>query len=502
MKEPLLFKRQFILSSWPEYNFDEWNNIQLGNSAYLSFHPELEFVHLEKGAMKLTLLGFWVDPFYPDKTNAKILLDVLENSHSFNDVVKNSYPLGGRWLLIYQGENSFKILTDPVAQRQLYYFKKKELFLCGSDPSLLNHFYKLEKDSSTDLVEFTTSKRFIEMEKVWIGDETIFKNVKHLMPNHYLDVLQWKAIRFFPSEPLGKTGLEEVVIKASDILKGLITGVANRQPLAIAVTAGWDSRVLLAASKDVQDRVHYFVSSAGNNYKKHPDVFIPSKLFKDLNMPFEVQVCNETPDEEFLKYFGTNISIARKGTAKVNYIFRYMTQFADRLNINGNISEIARVCIRPLIPMKITGSEFTKLQHITYNGNKYVARQFDLWIEDAYRTCVENDYNLFDLLYWEQRLGNWCALYAAEQDIAIDQFSPFNNRLLLNLLLSVDEKYRLYPNFILYRKMIERLWPEVLSEPIGKKKLKKEMIWSGKYLLRKMSGAYKKYYLPQNMANR
>ena len=67
---PLLFKRQFILSSSPEFGFSEWNNIKLNDSAYLSVHPELEVNQSCWNSIRLTLLGFAVDPFAPDKSKA------------------------------------------------------------------------------------------------------------------------------------------------------------------------------------------------------------------------------------------------------------------------------------------------------------------------------------------------------------------------------------------------------------------------------------------------
>jgi len=58
-------------------------------------------------------------------------------------------------------------------------------------------------------------------------------------------------------------------------------------------------------------------------------------------------------------------------------------------------------------------------------------------------------------------------MYQAEQDIAIEEFSPFNNRKLLMVLLSFEEKHRKGPRHNAYRAIIEHLWKEVLEEPIN-----------------------------------
>src|SRR5690242_17620016 len=96
---PLLFKRQFILSSSSEFCFSEWNNIQLNDSAYLSVHPELEVTQSccsGGNSSRLTLLGFILDPFAPEKSNKDILEQIVKGAKSFDEVVANTNALAGR----------------------------------------------------------------------------------------------------------------------------------------------------------------------------------------------------------------------------------------------------------------------------------------------------------------------------------------------------------------------------------------------------------------------
>ncbi len=75
--------------------------------------------------------------------------------------------------------------------------------------------------------------------------------------------------------------------------------------------------------------------------------------------------------------------------------------------------------------------------------------------------------NVLDLLYWEQKCANWLAMDHLEYDIAWrDIFTPYNTRSLLLDMLSVDEKFRSPPRFMLYEGLIRAMWPDVLSEPI------------------------------------
>jgi hypothetical protein len=45
--------------------------------------------------------------------------------------------------------------------------------------------------------------------------------------------------------------------------------------------------------------------------------------------------------------------------------------------------------------------------------------------------------------------------------------TPYNCRDVLTTFLSVDERHRRAPDYALFRQLIERLWPDVLQEPIN-----------------------------------
>lgn len=469
MNNIYLFRRQFILSSNPQFSFESWTNLNLGENIHLSAHPDLEVAQSSFGTIQLTLLGFVINPFEPMKSNQEILDDLVNDAKGFNDILLKTDNLGGRWVIIYKSDNSFKIFHDPCGQRQVYYLKDNENnTLCGSDPSIMNHFVELEEDTTLAISEFVRSAAFEEKENAWIGSGTIYKGVEHLMPNHYLNLSDMTTVRFWPNKPIGHLELEKGAELAAEMLRGSLLAIGNRHKLTLAVTAGWDSRILLAASKDVKDNSVYFVSLTGLEGDNYHDLVVPKRLFKKLGLPFYAQKCDVELDPEFKKNLESNVSMARINLNKAKFIYKYHLDFDGMISVNGNVSEIARTCVRPLFPMKTTGENIAKLGYFRYGGLSYVTTQFNKWIDGINELCEKNNLNIYDMLYWEQRMGNWGAQYPAEQDISIEQFSPFNNRLLLSVLLSVDEKYRKDPNYVLHYKIIEKLWPETLQEPIGK----------------------------------
>jgi hypothetical protein len=486
MLEKYLFRRQFILSSNSKFSFDGWANLKLSKGIYLSVHPDLYMTQSSFGDIQLTLLGFVVNPFEPMKSNLEILDDLVENATSFNDVLLKTDPLGGRWVIIYKDKQSFNIFHDPCGQRQVYYRQNNEhTILCGSDPAIMSHFVTLEKDISLEMNDFINSDVYEKKENAWIGSATIFKDVVHLMPNHYLNVNEKKSVRFWPNKPIMKLDLDKAVDLAAEILKGSLLAISNRYKLALAVTAGWDSRVLLAASKDIKDNVTYFVSGTKDevNDKSFPDVVVPQRLFQQLGLPFYVQTCDVELDIEFKKILEANVAMARINIPKTKNIYKYHLDFDGMMSVNGNASEIARARNQPILPHNVTGANLSKLRLVGFGGISYVEHQLDKWIVEIGGLCKDNHLNIYDLLYWEQRMGNWGALYPAEQDISIDQLSPYNNRLLLSILLSVDVKYRIFPKYTLYYKMIDKLWKDTLQQPVGVLGFKKRIKTVIKYAI-------------------
>ena len=490
MDPNLLFRRQFILSTSSKFVFEKWCNFEIKPGIYLSVHPDLDFAQSSFGDIHLTLLGFAINPFEPLHSNQEVLDQLVQGAMGFQDVIMKTNHLGGRWAIVYEDSKSFNLFHDPGGQRQVYYCKMEGTIIVGSDPAIMNHYVHLEIDQDSALREFVDSSNFKKTQNSWIGSETIFKGVKHLLPNHFLDVLQLNSIRFWPNKILVKSDLDSVVEFSSEILVGSLSAISNRRKLVLAVTSGWDSRIILSASRSVQNEICYFVSVAENEKMNAPDIIIPLNLFKQLNIPFYVQKCGVEIEPEFKTVFVKNIQLARVDLTKAKYIYQYFLEFNGLLSVNGGMGEIARTCIRPRIPIKINGNNLVKLYCIDYDNLSYPIAKLDAWIQEVGDLCKENYINLFDILYWEQRIGNWGALYPAEEDIAMDQFCPFNNRLLLTTMMSVDEKYRRFPDYVLFGEIIKKLWPEVLSYPIGVCDFKLKTKNRIKHLVRLLSGVY------------
>jgi hypothetical protein len=71
------------------------------------------------------------------------------------------------------------------------------------------------------------------------------------------------------------------------------------------------------------------------------------------------------------------------------------------------------------------------------------------------------NYDMFELFYWEHRMGSWQSLQIMDLDVAQDTFILYNNRHILRKMLSVPLEDRLWNR--IHLEIIRSRWPELLD---------------------------------------
>jgi len=481
----LHFRRQFLLASQQLDELGDWEYREVGN-LFLYVHPDLEITEIEKGGILILLLGSIFDPANPDRSNSDIISAILPKLKNFDDLKIEIKPFVGRYALIYKDERKFIILNDPLALREIYYCTQQNRIICGSQPNLIakysnplitpskdEEFQDFFKDNSKD-------SRWNPIRK-WIGDETYYDGVKHVLPNHYLNIDELTSYRYWPNEEIKLIGLDEAITRICNFLQGGLRAVSNRHKVMMAITAGTDSRTILAASKDIKDKVYYFINDHSLG-PKHQDVFIPSRLCKSLGIPFHVHKVPKEVDPRFREIFLENTFFASDRVLSSVYNV-YYRNLSDRVNVLG-IGEIGRTRYGNE-PKNLCAYRMAyKLGH---KKDAYAIKQGAKILSELVPVGKKFNVNVLTLLYWEHHLGNWGPTGNSESDIAIEEINIFDSHMLYEILLSVDPKYSDYYNPILFRELINRMWPELLKWPINPPQKNKDKVKS--YLQR--MGIYK-----------
>lgn len=430
-----LFRKQFLLTTKSGFKL-AWELVKIGHMN-LYFHPELAFNFAENESSSIYLLGSIYDWEEPHLSNKQIVNRLIE-ARTLSDLLLNIARYNGEYVVICKYSDNYYIFNDTCAQAEIYF----DVHFCSfaTQPKLLAEVEVLIPYEDQQALDFYSSKIF-KKKCLFIDDTTHVKNIKHLVSNHYIDITNKRVERYFPLYKEPEREVNEVAEKAALMLKGYVKAVALRNPLALGVTAGHDSRVLFLASLGTDCK--YFVYQHPDMSDKHEDVTIPKKLTSIYRKNFTVlkdeQLTNRSQDEDYTSSIDFPRPIAFSGE-----------YFTDHVYINGNISEVARNLYGYY--KNANAKDFAYL--CRYTNDPFAIRLFQKWLDTNKPNFEKTGYNYLDMFYWEQRMGIWAAKTKTEaRAIGREMFSPFNSRELLTLLLSVNRRMRDNHITILYNKI-------------------------------------------------
>tara|TARA_R110001592_G_C13180877_1_gene750875 strand:- start:4497 stop:5999 length:1503 start_codon:yes stop_codon:yes gene_type:complete len=478
--ELALYKRQYVLSTKKVSIFEKSSVTKVCDTHILTVEASLTVIKKSDDTRNLILLGFLLDPNNPKYDNDKIVSDLLLNSNNFNEITLNTHSLGGKWILIYYSETEgLNIVNDIVGSRQVYFTQFNNETWAASQPHILAQLCAKPLSNSPDIEGYVTSEQFKFTERAWIGDESRYQGVYHLLPNKYLNCSTATTIRFWPVNPIKKQTLEQIVPIISKNLQGILSSANNRFKLLLAVSAGWDSRVLLAASKGIINDCYCFIQKFDSMANSHPDIDIPSKLSKKLKFNFNVREAKNY-SEEFESALIKSVDIPQSENKRVLY-YDFFSGFKDEVNISGVVGELCRSRFGD----KREASAKKLSAIFGRDDSTYAIEMTQKWLDEVKINNVEETgVNIWDLFYWEQFIGNWGVAGQASSDLAIEEFFPFNCRNIIELSYGLDNLA--YEDSPLFIALINHMWPEALSEPVNPKSKFEKCITLGKQLLRKI----------------
>lgn len=469
--ERLRFRRQFILGPHALEGFSGWSHLRIGRAAYLAAHPDLQAYQAQGSGKSITLLGYVLDPEMPESSNADIvnrLLARLEPNETPEAWIRRTYSFGGRWILIVDNGRDCWLFDDPCGYRQVFYTHGIPSGVwCGSQTGILAKALGLTMDP--EAIDFIRAYKRREPEFYWPGDSSPFREVRHLLPNHYLDLRGGVAKRFWPDGPIAERSAADVARENAQLLQNIIASASHRAELALTVTAGKDTRLLLAASRALCHQVYYNTWMYWDMTPASRDIRVPSRLLAHLGLPHHVIPCPARMNREFGAALRDNVPIAHDSIGVIaqglhdNFPQQKLQMMGDGMPI-ADWGLFFREKLRKRTPQsKGDGISSETLAWLTGREDEFAMRAFDRWLSGARNTEVD----VLDLFGWEDCESNFVGMTQAELDVAHDVLVPYDCRRFLVNMLSAPRASRAYPDFALHRLMILQLWPDVLAEPVN-----------------------------------
>ena len=393
------------------------------------------------------LLGYVVDAekliTKADGLLNEFIRNIKPDSSNVADCVKY---WGGRWVLIYVVSGKVNVITDTCGLKQVFYYtsNSKDSLTVASQARYIASLYSLEEN--TDARQYINTAMQANKEYSWPADSTLYDKVKRLLPNHILTDEVAAPTRY---NPAGYVSPKQAV-KMAELLKNQMRGLQICHKSAITLTAGWDSRLVLAAADKMYSSSVAVTLRYDGVSETSQDIVVPEKIARKVGMKHRVVICFPTTEvfDKRYKAHGEN----------AHPYWSQMAQavddngFKDYYWVKGSCNEVLRCPSGILYNWQVDARVLHKLFQIPYDGfSKKVLTQ---WIQDARPYCNKKGLSILDLFYWEHRCGSWLAECLNENDMVGETFTPFNCRAYLELGLTVKEAQRTSPDYHLFGEII------------------------------------------------
>ena len=387
---------------------------------------------------KRVVRGHWQTPNYAD-------FDTEEGIH------QTLRALGGRFVWITPFAGGLRLYPDAAAQVTCVWDPKSKSAGATSGAILPKDAYKKRFDKALfDQLQ-------IKGEGWFPAGLTAHKGVRRLLPNHYLDLRSWTTQRFAavtskPAEP------KAVLIAVETAIRDQIAALSKGpDKLTLALTAGRESRAILACLKDQAADLQFVTVTGGDRHQT--DTRIAKRITSSLGLnhiALPRQVADQAAQDTFLRRSGHCF-----GDSNMAYHQSVHPLAPDHVFSGGLGGEIARAFYwSDLDPtnMKITADLLMK--RFGLRRSDPVLNALDDWLTGL--PDLQNARDILDLAYLELRLGPWAmAQFCADPTVV--RYAPMITYETVRLMLDLPESWKVERR--LNEAIVARNWPELNRFP-------------------------------------
>lgn len=410
-----------------------------------------DYVYKERGNCKCLIIGD-ACCLAEDKEAIDWL---LEHADTIENLSEAENFLGGKYVIFAQIKEDYYLLGDATGSVPVFYADINGSFVGASNDYQIATDYQLEPDKG-----LLKMREQANAAHTMPFDKTIWKAVRRLLPNHYVNVSN-RSIHRIVNAPQEQSTLsaEEAAAKTIPSIKRLVHYYAERYTLACPLTSGRDSRVVLAFLGSSPDMPVYTMKHAEFSDATQ-DVTVPLEIAKHIGLNYQ-QVEDILSPQQLVdaadSFFGKGNYNSRT-LMLANTINHYFGKYAV---INGDIiGQVGKCSLHRDIPLKYATPSYFRCK--LHNYSAAAKKELQAWIDDVYAS--NETVNLFDLFSIESRMGVWAAdeneVYNA---IGQNYLNIFNSRSIIYTWTRVDRGIR--KNAEIHKAIISMLNPKLLAIP-------------------------------------
>ncbi|MCF6268538.1 MAG: asparagine synthase-related protein [Melioribacteraceae bacterium] len=386
--------------------------------------------------------------------------------------------IDGHFVIIIVEEKTLKIYTDKLGLRDIYIQELDDRIIFSTSIKFLSYFGKLEIDYS----EF--SSRWLLFNQ--ISQNSIFKNVKRIVSGKIVTINLEDDFAVNISEQK-KYEFDETPIESGEFeskLASLVNlRVSQNQKLALSLSGGMDSRVMLSIL--LNNRKENFETHSFGD-AKHPDSEIAKQIVNDFNIEhYQFNCSNHNFDDliKEIKNYTTETLVNNAASAIMQLEnYKYLSkrnlividggfgeiwrrEFFYKLLFKGK-SDLLKQNVDGVIPYLSLSRADIFSQDVKVEMSEGIHSQlldvFNL-LPKANKNNAENWIDLFALT---TRLPNYYSHEQTRLDGMVTAVMPFAQQSLISNLFGVSREKK--KNGRLFRKIINQNYPKLASYPLVK----------------------------------
>ncbi|MGA0594930.1 hypothetical protein [Enterovirga sp. CN4-39] len=455
--DDLRFARGYIVSprgtrsdvppTWPEHEFYEFS---------VRHDVRLPVTRSDSDGASIICLGLLVDTDNPDATAHDFLSEMTDVLRSSRDAFFAAQARScGRYVMLCRDGAGTFLLTDATGMKTAFYSPEQRVV--GSHLRLLARSAGIPR---APVLAFRGG---------FPGIRTPLMGVFALTPNTALALKDFSVFRFYPKEPVATRTVEEAAEIIGSAMKNTVKHLARFFRPVVSVTAGIDSRVTLAATRQHAAAIPYFTYYRNDDADddRHDRDFgeaIADRFCLDYRVLFadsgKVPAAYSAILDE---------STYRRHVHGASYeYYQVFGKEFDTVHIRSNLSEVGRRFYHNLGIEVREASDLGRvwLGKTGTHEQAYVTTILGLFEEFAATTDLMNaPIDPLVLLYWEHRMATWHAQVVTESDPAFETISLYNCRVVLEALLSVGVPEQ--KSTAIHRQIITSLWPDLTEYPVN-----------------------------------
>lgn len=448
-----MFKNQYIFTNKKINPPSLCNSYKIGTYNLVISQEIKVFISNDNS---IALIGYSFN-CYNSKTEQEIVnhLSTLNNKKILNEIDN----LCGHFIII-SNINQLKIYTDACSSLKVFYGKTNKYTFIGSDPKTLCRFYNFTFHNDKEKNIFYQSKYFLN-NSTKVGHHTRYKNIYQLVSNHCLSVNNLKSERIFPRNKRDELSMKDACGKLIPIFKNIINQIEKRHTIYTSITAGYDSRLLMSATKKFSEKIKYYTFKLPNKDKNLTDYILPKKICLDLNLNYSSIKIDNLKKEKINEIKSIYDLPKLRPFQQYNNIFPKNKK--QNILLVGFVSEVAK---NYLEKVKVrNGKDIVRAVHSP--DNKYLESYYQNWLDRNQQHIKKFGYEILDFIHWEQDITNFAGQNTYYAHHYVNLFSIFNSREILKIMLAVKPKLRDGKNTIFFKYLIKKMWPELMRYPFN-----------------------------------